>query len=147
MKTERGGGVGGWGRATQSGFIVFTDAHKQQQTGVNFNVSTDWRRLVNADLAVDVGSGIQQHLDHGLVPTHTGVHERGHPLWEGGGRRVTGFFYFRGGVKSTQRCEAAAQDAEFTPSSLHCSLDAERMLGLGGGAKHAPECHSGFFLC
>lgn len=33
-------------------------------------------------LTVDVGASVQQHLDHGLVPTHAGVHERGHPLWE-----------------------------------------------------------------
>lgn len=32
-------------------------------------------------LTVDVGARIQQHLDHGLVPTHAGIHERGHPLW------------------------------------------------------------------
>lgn len=33
-------------------------------------------------LTVDVGASVQQHLDHGLVPAHAGVHERGHPLWE-----------------------------------------------------------------
>lgn len=32
-------------------------------------------------LTVDVGAGVQKHLDHGLVPAHAGVHERGHSLW------------------------------------------------------------------
>lgn len=31
-------------------------------------------------LTVDVGASVQQHLDHGLVPAHAGIHERGHPL-------------------------------------------------------------------
>lgn len=31
-------------------------------------------------LTVDVGACVQQHLDHGLVPAHAGIHERGHPL-------------------------------------------------------------------
>lgn len=31
-------------------------------------------------LTVDVGACVQQHLDHGLIPTHAGIHERGHPL-------------------------------------------------------------------
>lgn len=31
-------------------------------------------------LTVDVGACVQQHLDHGLVPAHARIHERGHPL-------------------------------------------------------------------
>lgn len=31
-------------------------------------------------LTVDVGAGIQKHLDHGLVSAHAGVHEWGHSL-------------------------------------------------------------------
>lgn len=48
---------------------------------------------MNTDLAVDVGSGVEQHLDHGLIAADAGVHERGHSLGEAGrGRgRVTGF--------------------------------------------------------
>lgn len=38
------------------------------------------RCLVNTDLAIDVGSGVQQHLDHGLITANTGVHEGGHSL-------------------------------------------------------------------
>lgn len=34
----------------------------------------------DTDLAVDVGPGVEQHLDHGLVAADAGVHERGHSL-------------------------------------------------------------------
>ena len=43
----------------------------------------------DTDLAVDVAAGVQQHLDHGLVAAHAGVHQGGHPL-EGQGERVEG---------------------------------------------------------
>ena len=33
-------------------------------------------------LTADVGAGVQEHLDHGLVPAHAGIHERGHSLWK-----------------------------------------------------------------
>lgn len=57
---------------------------QKQKRGIQCDTATDWRRPVRADLAVDVGSGVEQHLDHGLVAAHAGVHEGGHSLWEGG---------------------------------------------------------------
>lgn len=34
----------------------------------------------STDLTVDVGPSVQQHLNHGLVSPHTGIHEWCHPL-------------------------------------------------------------------
>lgn len=33
-------------------------------------------------LDVQVGSGINQHLDHGFIPSSTGIHQRRHTLSE-----------------------------------------------------------------
>lgn len=44
-------------------------------------------------LTVDVGAGVQKHLDHGLVPTHAGVHERGHSLWTEQAEEELSLFY------------------------------------------------------
>lgn len=49
---------------------------------------------MRADLAVDVGTGVEQHLDHGLVATHTGVHEGGHSLLGGGETECYRLDYF-----------------------------------------------------
>lgn len=51
--------------------------------------------MVNTDLAVDVGSGVQEHLDHGLVPADTGVHKGGHALQTAEGRlnKTLNIFY------------------------------------------------------
>lgn len=48
---------------------------------IKCDIVTDRQCLVNTDLTVDVGSGVEQHLDHGLVAADAGVHERGHSLW------------------------------------------------------------------
>lgn len=47
-------------------------------------------------LTVDVGAGVQKHLDHGLVPAHAGVHERGHSLWTEQAEEELSLFYNRG---------------------------------------------------
>lgn len=61
---------------------------------------------MSADLAVDVGPGVEQHLNHGLVTAYAGVHEGGHSLQEGRGQKEVqagagiskvswGFFLYR----------------------------------------------------
>lgn len=63
----------------------FGQKKKKKKCGNQRDSATERRRRVDTDLAVDVGSGVEQHLDHGLVAADAGVHERGHSLWEGGG--------------------------------------------------------------
>lgn len=41
-----------------------------------------WRPAFYTDLTVDVGAGVEQHLNHGLITAYAGVHERGHSLQE-----------------------------------------------------------------
>lgn len=96
MRTERTDRRGK--RTTQCGFMVVTETHnkcewtcwtKQKNKNKQWNqcdAATGWRRLVSADLAVDVGPGVEQHLNHGLVTAYAGVHERGHSLQEGRGQ-------------------------------------------------------------
>lgn len=75
---------------TQQMWVNILDNNKNKKTWNQRDTAT----VVNADLAVDVGSGVEQHLDHGLVPAHAGVHEGGHSLCVCGEgrrrRRVTG---------------------------------------------------------
>lgn len=76
---------------------------EQQKKGFNGDKNMESMQRWEADgvhsalyLTIDVGAGVQKHLNHGLVPAHAGVHERGHSLWREQAEDELSLFYNQG---------------------------------------------------